>query len=166
MKHLLKLSLILLAFLLPATAVANPITLQQAQQNALSFHESKVKSISSSSLRQARLRSTSTTTESYYIFNIGNNEGYVITAGDDCAPAILGYADAVYIDVDSMPVNLKSWLEEYAQQIQVMQKNGFASFKAPKLTSSYAVIPPLMTTTWDQLDPYRIARISLVMVSA
>ncbi len=154
MKHLLKLSLILLAFLLPATAVANPITLQQAQQNALSFLESKGKSISSSSLRQAQLRSTSTANETYYAFNIGNNEGYVITAGDDCAPAILGYADAGYIDVDSMPVNLKSWLEEYAQQIQFMQKNGFASFKAPKLASSYAVIPPLMTTTWDQQDPY------------
>lgn len=42
----------------------------------------------------------------------------------------------------------------YAQQIQFMQENGFASLKAPKLTSNYAVIPPLMTTTWDQLDPY------------
>ena len=154
MKHLLKLSLILLAFLLPATAVANPITLQQAQQNALSFLESKGKSISSSSLRQAQLRLTSAATESYYVFNIGSNEGYVIAAGDDCAPAILGYADAGYIDVDSMPVNLQSWLEEYAQQIQFMQENGFASLKAPKLTSNYAVIPPLMTTTWDQLDPY------------
>ena len=139
---------------MPATAVANPITLQQAQQNALSFLESKGKSISSSSLRQAQFRSTSAATESYYIFNIGSNEGYVIAAGDDCAPAILGYADAGYIDVDSMPVNLQSWLEEYAQQIQFMQENGFASLKAPKLTSSYAVIPPLMTTTWDQQDPY------------
>lgn len=154
MKHLLKLSLILLAFLLPATAAASPITLQQAQQNALSFLESKGKSISSSSLRQAQLRSTSTANETYYVFNIGSNEGYVIAAGDDCAPAILGYADAGYIDVDSMPVNLQSWLEEYAQQIQFMQENGFASLKAPKLTSNYAVIPPLMTTTWDQLDPY------------
>ena len=76
MKHLLKLTLLLLAILLPATAVANPITLQQAQQNALSFLEGKGKSISSSSLRQTRLRSTSTTTESYYIFNIGSSSGY------------------------------------------------------------------------------------------
>lgn len=154
MKHLLKLSLILLAFLLPATAAASPITLQQAQQNALSFLESKGKSISSSSLRQARLRSASTTTESYYIFNIGSNEGYVIAAGDDCAPDILGYADAGYIDVDSMPVNLQSWLEEYAQQIQFMQENGYSPSKAPKLTSSYSAISPLLATTWDQLDPY------------
>ena len=155
MKHLLlKLALMLLAILLPATATASPITLQQAQQNALSFLESKGKSISSSSLRQAQFRLTSAATESYYVFNIGHNEGYVIAAGDDCAPAILGYADAGYIDVDSMPVNLQSWLEEYAQQIQFMQENGFASSNAPQLTSSYAVIPPLMTTTWDQQDPY------------
>ena len=154
MKHLLKLTFLLLAIFLPATAVANPITLQQAQQNAMSFLQRNGKSISSSSLRQARLRSTSTTADSYYIFNIGSHEGYVIAAGDDCAPAILGYADAGYIDVDSMPVNLQSWLEEYAQQIQFMQENGFASLKAPELTSSYAVIPPLMTTTWGQDDPY------------
>ena len=154
MKHLFKLTLLLLELLLPATAAASPITLQQAQQNAMSFLDSKGKSISSSSLRQARLRSTSTTAESYYIFNIGSNEGYVIAAGDDCAPAILGYADAGYIDVDSMPVNLQSWLEEYAQQIQFMQENGFASLKAPKLTSSYAPISPLLTTSWDQQDPY------------
>ncbi len=154
MKHPLKLTLLLLALLLPATAAASPITLQQAQQNAMSFLESKGKSISSSSLRQARLRSTSTTTESYYIFNIGSNEGYVIAAGDDCAPAILGYADAGYIDLDSMPVNLQSWLEEYAQQIQFMQENGFPSLKAPKLTSSYSPISPLLTTTWGQRDPY------------
>ena len=154
MKQLLKLTFLLLAYLLPASAVANPITLQQAQQNALSFLESKGKSISSSSLRQARLRSTSTTAESYYIFNIGYNEGYVIASGDDCAPAILGYADAGYIDVDSMPVNLQSWLEEYAQQIQFMQENGYSPSKAPKLTSSYSAISPLLATTWDQLDPY------------
>jgi len=166
MNRFIKLTILLLAMLLPATAIASPITPQQAQQNALSFLESKGKRISSSSLRQAQFRSTSTATESFYIFNIGSNEGYVIAAGDDSAPAILGYADAGYIDMDSMPVNLQSWLEEYAQQIQFMQKNGFASLSAPKLTSSYAVIPPLMTTTWDQLDPYRIARISLVMVSA
>ena len=153
MKHLLKLSLILLAFLLPATAAASPITLQQAQQNALSFLESKGKSISSSSLRQAQLRSTSTANETYYVFNIGSNEGYVIASGDDCAPAILGYAESGYIDIDSMPANMKEWLEEYAQQIQFMQKNGYSSY-SHKFTSSNAAIDPLMTTTWDQLDPY------------
>ena len=154
MKRIIQNALLFVTLLLPTSAVANPITLQQAQQNVVSFLESRGKSISSSTLRQARLRSTSTATESYYVFNIGSNEGYVIAAGDDCAPAILGYADAGYIDVDSMPVNLQSWLEEYAQQIQYMQENGYSPSKAPKLTSSYSAISPLLTTTWDQQEPY------------
>ena len=148
------LTLLLLATLLAATAKANPITAQQAQQNAMSFLESKGKSISSSSLRQARLRSTSAATESYYVFNIGSNEGYVIASGDDCAPAILGYADVGYIDMDSMPVNMKSWLEEYASQIQFMQKHGQPSSNTFKTSSSYAAISPLLSTTWDQINPY------------
>ena len=154
MKHFFRISLLLLALMLPGTSAANPITQQQALQNALSFLESRGKSIDNSSLRHAPLRSSMTATESYYVFNIGNNEGYVITSGDDCAPAILGYADSGYIDLDSVPVNMKSWLEEYAQQIRFMQENGSPSSQQPRLSSNQPSISPLLTTTWGQDDPY------------
>ena len=154
MKQPIRLYFLLLALLLSAVASANPITWEQAQQNALSFLQEKGKSITISSLRHAQLRSGSTTPESYYVFNIGNNDGYVIAAGDDCAPAILGYAESGYIDMDSLPANMKDWLEEYAQQIQFMRENGYSPSKAPTLTSNYSAISPLLTTTWDQTDPY------------
>ena len=155
MKYLYKTSLFLLIWIVSALWVdAAPISFQQALQNAQMFLKNKGRVEVAPTLSLVTSKSLHASSEKYYVFNIGSNEGYVIAAGDDCAPAILGYADEGYINVDSMPVNLQSWLEEYAQQIQFMQENGFASLKAPKLTSNYAVIPPLMTTTWDQQDPY------------
>jgi hypothetical protein len=154
MKHLLKLFLILLASLLPATAVANPITLQQAQQNALSFLESKGKSISSSSLRQAQFRSTSAATESYYVFNIGKNEGYVIVSGSDLAPTILGYSTSSCLDLENAPENLKALLGMYAEQISYIEKYGVNM----STNSSHIRTPiaPLLNCKWGQNYPYNI----------
>ena len=156
MRSLILSTLLLLALLLTATAVANPITRQQAQQNALTFLGSKGKSINSSTLRHAPSRSSSTATESYYVFNIGEGEGYVIAAGDDCAPAILGYADSGYIDVDSLPENMKSWLEEYARQVQFMQEQGYPSSSQTVLSSNRPAISPLLTSIWGQDYPYNM----------
>ena len=154
MKSLTTSVLLLLALLLTTTAAANPITPQQAQQNALTFLKSKAKSINNSSLRQASLRSSSAANEGYYVFNIGNNAGYVIASGDDCAPAILGYADSGHIDMDSLPENMKSWLEEYARQIQFMREKGCSSSRQPVSSSNLALISPLLTSAWGQDDPY------------
>ena len=154
MKSLITSTFLLLALLLPATAAANPITRQQAQQNAMTFLESKGKSINIPFLRQAPSKSSTAATEGYYVFNIGNNEGYIIASGDDCAPAILGYADSGHIDIDSLPENMKGWLEEYERQIQFMQEKGSPSFHQPGLTSNFPAISPLLTTTWGQDDPY------------
>ena len=153
MKNLIT-SVILLLALLSATAAANPITPQQAQHNALTFMESKGKSVDTSALRHAPSRSSSTA--SYYVFNIGNNEGYVIASGDDCAPAILGYADSGYMDTDSLPENMKGWLEEYERQIQFMQEKGLRSSHQSGLTSGLAPISPLLTTMWGQDYPYNL----------
>lgn len=133
-------------------ANANPISRQQAFLNAQSFLSERGMNIALSSLRHAPSKAN-ITAESYYVFNIGTNSGYVIAAGDDCAPAILGYADSGSIDLEAMPENMKSWLEEYASQIKYMQEQGIISSGIRK-AESHAVISPLLTTTWDQGNPY------------
>ena len=154
MKRIIKLSLILLTLLMPVSAMSNPITTQQALQNVMNFMEKQGKSVSTSSLYLQTSSKSSNTSESYYVFNIGKNDGYVIAAGDDCAPTILGYANTGYINLDSIPNNMKEWLEEYSHQIQYMQENGQTSSKSHVLTSNRAAISPLLTTTWGQKDPY------------
>ena len=142
------------SFAFVAPALANPITRQKALQNVQSFLERRGKSIAQTSLRHAPSKSTATVTESYYLFNVGDNAGYIIASGDDCAPAILGYADTGFVDSDSMPNNMKEWLAEYASQIKYMQETGLSYSGNIALTATHPAISPLLTTTWDQRDPY------------
>ena len=153
--YFLRFTLLLLVLLLPASTVANPISREQAQQNVVSFLKSKGKFVSSASLRQAPSRMTEAV-ENYYVFNIGNKDGYVIAAGDDCAPAILGYSDSGCINVDSMPCNMKAWLEEYDNQIRYMRDHGGSSTSSYKSPPSHPAISPMLTTTWGQGYPYNI----------
>lgn len=136
---------------------ANPITRQQAQQNALTFMQERGRSIAMSSLRHAPMRAAaSQAVEPYYVFNIGDNQGYVIASGDDCAYAILGYSDQGHIDVNNLPCNLQAWLEEYAHQIHYLQEHGAPPARAPKKTDNRPAIAPMLTSHWDQYDPFNM----------
>ena len=132
--------------------MANPITRQQALKQVESFLASKGKVYRAPSRRSSSVDNTESG-EYYYVFNIGKEEGYVIASGDDCAPAILGYSDKGYIG-DSIPDNMRGWLDEYKSQIQYMQENGISY--SGSVTSDNPTIAPLLTTTWNQGDPYNI----------
>ena len=153
MKPLVTLILLVCAF--SQLTVANPVTWQQAQQNALAFLAEHGKSVTASSLRSTSMHFTATGLfEPLYLFNIGDNQGYVIASGDDCAPAILGYADSGSVDVNNMPENMRWWLDEYARQIQFMRDNGLKYSCSRGRLASMPAIPPLLTTGWDQYAPY------------
>ena len=138
--------------------VANPITRQQAQQNALVFMQDRGKSISMSSLRHAPMRAAQPDEpQPYYVFNIGDNQGYVIASGDDCAYAVLGYSDEGSIDLNNLPCNLQAWLDGYAQQIQCLQEHGVTAPRAPRKTDNHPAIAPMLTTTWTMREyPYNM----------
>ena len=86
-----------------------------------------------------------------YVFN---NEagGFVIVSGDDRAEDILGYSNEGAFDADSMPENIKGWLDEYAAQILYIQEHELPASNIRK--ASHAAIAPMLTTTWDQGYPY------------
>ena len=138
-------------------AVANPITRQQAQQNALAFMKERGKSVSMASLRHAPMRAAQPDEpQPYYVFNIGDNQGYVIASGDDCAYAVLGYSDEGSIDLNNLPCNLQAWLDGYAQQIQYLQEHGVTASRAPRETDNRPAIAPMLTCQWNQYSPYNM----------
>ena len=51
----------------------------------------------------------------FYVFNVGEDEGFVIAGGDEAAREILGYCDHGSFDYDTAPENFKWWLEEYTK---------------------------------------------------
>ena len=83
----------------------------------------------------------------YYIFNAQAHQGYVIVAGDDRLPAILGYSDTGSIDPDAAPPALLQLLDYYAHAIMT------APF-APATTTARPPIAPMTTSVWGQGEPF------------
>lgn len=86
----------------------------------------------------------------YYVFNA--SRGYVIVAGDDRVPAVLGYSDLGTFDEQDVPEAMQYLLEGYAAQIEALDEGAKA---APHFTSGEA-ISPLVTSTWSQNAPYYV----------
>ena len=143
--------MVLCCMALSVPSLASPISLQQAQQNAQAFLQQRGKRMAEHSLRQVPMASASA---DYFVFNIGDHDGYVIAAGDDCVPPVLGYADEGAIDVNNIPCNMQAWLDGYARQIQFMRESGLSASRAPRRLSSKPAVAPLLTSQWSQGYPY------------
>ena len=134
-----------------ATTWAAPVNENQARNIAASFMANH--SMRSTSLRMAHkapmVKTAGADNAAYYVFT-GNQGGYVIVAGDDRAPAVLGYSDNGTFDSQNMPEAMQYLLEGYAAQIEAL-----ATYAKPAhpLTSAPA-IRPLVTASWSQNSPY------------
>ena len=155
--------LLLLCMSLGLVAQAAPVTLEQAQQEAASFVLKKQKAQRTLTIAsQANgMMKASTASAAYYVFNIGNNQGFVIVSGDDRTNPILGYSDEGHFDEAKAPSNMKNWLNEYAQQIALLDqvpaanlKKVLAAPKAENVVDTRNSIAPLISTKWDQATPY------------
>lgn len=135
-------------------ALANPISREQALQNARDFFAAKGKTLPERSFRHAPVKKGVLTVEAnYFVFNVGDDQGFVIAAGDDCVPAILGYADRGTFVGDSLPANVKWWLDGYNDAIGRLQASGQ---QAPRRAPTHAAIPALLTCQWNQGSPYNM----------
>ena len=134
-----------------ATTWAAPVNENQARNIAASFMANH--SMRSTSLRMAHkapmVKTAGADNAAYYVFT-GNQGGYVIVAGDDRAPAVLGYSDNGTFDSQNMPEAMQYLLEGYAAQIEAL---GSYAKPAHPLTSAPA-IRPLVTASWSQNSPY------------
>lgn len=145
------------------TMQAAPITLEQAKQEAASFvldRQKASRTLTIVSQANSKLKGANSNA-AYYVFNVGQNQGFVIVSGDNRTNPILGYSDEGYFDETNIPANMKAWLEDYALQIAQLDKISDADLKkalaAPKTANVVETrnsIAPLITTKWDQARPY------------
>ena len=98
-----------------------------------------------------------------FVFNFGEGDGYVVVSGDDRTEPILGYADRGTLDEQTMPENLRGWLNEYAEAIARLDETAGstagAASSAPRIqkamkTAARHAIAPLLSSQWDQSAPY------------
>ena len=148
------------AILFALMAIAAPVSPDKAQQIASEFmlqHRAGVTLNASPVTRAPKMMANGTasaTQTSYYIFNASGNNGYVIVSGDDRTIPVLGYTDSGKFDPNHVPTNMKAWLENYAQQISVLDQLGISGqdLNTPRPTRNS--ISPLITSHWDQGAPY------------
>ena len=90
----------------------------------------------------------------YYVFNKGNEEGYLILSADDCMPAVLGVVEGNSFDYDKLPDNMKWWLSQYDATIYNYSAKGKKYVSSS--TAKRDIEPLLGDIKWDQLAPYNL----------
>ncbi|GHT28286.1 hypothetical protein AGMMS49574_02300 [Bacteroidia bacterium] len=100
----------------------------------------------------------------FYIYNVGDGDGFVAVSGDDIVAPILAFADKGGFNATSMPSNLRLWLQGYEKEIAYsIAKGDTASAKVrkeweglltgtPSVNEKATVLLP--TVEWDQMEPY------------
>lgn len=92
----------------------------------------------------------------FYIFNIGNEQGFVIISGDDAAEPVLGYADVGSIDPNAIPENLQAWLQLNSVYVaQCAQRGLLKTTSGNHHTKGTVIVQPLLgEIQWGQDYPY------------
>ena len=152
--------LFMLMWLCGMTLMAAPVSRQQAQQIAAQFLSGKSTShraLSASEMQAEVVFNKVNGMGMPYLYAVhaSGGRGYVIVSGDDCAPAILGYVEHGNYDEAQMPENMRSWLQHYADEIELLQRYNLTT---PRRTATNAGDPIARTlnSKWDQFAPFNL----------
>lgn len=139
---------------------ADPITPQRAMQIAQEYMvEGHVMNLALKAKARRSVAAISATAP-YYVISRGENQGFVIVAGDDCLPEVLGYTETGDFDASNLPPALQEMLDGWQEMVEQAQADGSnvtlaSARKAQKRAASTRVdIAPLVTSHWHQSSPY------------
>ena len=151
----------LVSMMITVVLNAEPITREQARLRAQSFLEKASGSrnlapvVNGARLSPRRLaRKGSSDVELYYVFNRGDNQGFVIATGDDRLRPVIGYTDEGEFDYNNLPDNMRYWLEGYEAELQYLSEHPECLATAPKYAPIHKAVAPMVTTKWNQTAPY------------
>ncbi len=142
-----KLMMAALSATVSIVAIANPISESQALLVAKNILAGK--SLSPIASQRGNRAPGQATQQAYYVFNAQASQGYVIVAGDDRVPAVLGYSDNGTFDPANVPPAMQELLDSYAAQIEALPE----STQAPRQVSRTPVAP-LLKSIWGQGEPF------------
>ena len=123
-----------------------------ARQVANRFFSAQSPRLTASSGQSAIRLAYTADNDRFYIFDRGQHSGFVVVAGDDRLPQVLGYGDKGDFSATVLPEPVQYWLDEMNRQIAYMQSNANAVAHRPAPQAN--AVSPLLTTRWDQGEPY------------
>ena len=143
--------LMVMCLLAITTVWAGPVGERQARRIAEKFMSDR--SMQSTTLKKVHkapmTAAANNEKAAYYVFN-ADRGGYVIVAGDDRAPAVLGYSDNGTFDNQDVPEAMQVMLNGYAAQLTALEQG---AKPAPQLSMGRA-IKPLVKSEWSQNEPF------------
>jgi hypothetical protein len=116
------------------------------------------KGINTLGVKKVSGMNTSNSQPYFYVYNIGENRGFIIVSGDDATKAILGYSNEGSFQAENIPANLSEWLDFYKIEIQYAIDKGLptADENTPQkvMSSTSEVVPLLGNIKFNQDVPY------------
>lgn len=88
----------------------------------------------------------------FYVYDRGEGNGFVVVAGDDRLPQVLGYGDAGDFSASTLPPAVQYWMDEMSRQIDYLQAHDEVAAHHPARRAE--AVSPLLTTQWNQEAPY------------
>ena len=152
----IRILLFLCCFAAVSTVWAATVSERQARATATRFMASHAMPAANlSTAHRAPLKASATTSSdqaAFYVFNASAGHGYVIVAGDDRVPAVLGYSDTGTFDAQDVPAAMQEWLDGYAAQIEAIALGA----KPEERSTSREAIAPMLNVNWGQGMPYNV----------
>lgn len=87
--------------------------------------------------------------QDYYVF-ARNGSGYVVVSGDDNLPEVLGYSYESQFDAGNIPLQMRTWLNQYALWVQAARKHGVMFYSTILETEKTPIAPLLGGLLWEQ----------------
>lgn len=113
-------------------------------------------SLSPAIAAHAKSRNGATETPAYYIINIEGQKGFVVVSGDDRFTPVLGYSSTDNVTAETqLPDGLQYWLSFLSAEMDAAISAGYQpQAKAPATNAYTTSIEPLITTKWNQAEPF------------
>jgi hypothetical protein len=153
---------------------AKPVTPVSAKNLAISFYKQNSLKVPST-VTLAHTETSSNGEALYYVFNINENDGFVIITADDAAHPIIGYSTERQFKVPEAYTNFNFWMKNRKQEIIALKaanivatediasewKGDFSANKTSQRTNgtnsvntaTTVVVGPLVQSDWNQ-SPY------------
>ena len=139
--------------LVAAVAVqAQQVTELAARQTADKFFASNTFRSSASASSSALKLAYTADKGRFYIFNRGENGGFVVVAGDERVPQVLGYGRTGSFLTGNIPPAMQDWMTEMDREIAYLQSHRDVPVHQPVKRAD--AVRPMLTTQWDQGEPY------------
>ena len=147
-----------LLFVLCATLMAvccmqaGQVSESDARQVANRFFSQTASRFTSPSAPSATRLAFTAERNRFYVYDRGTLGGFVIVAGDDRLPQVLGYGNAGDFSAPSLPPAVQYWMDELNRQIAYLQDHAGVAVHRPAKRET--IVEPMVTTQWNQSEPY------------